>query len=37
MLAINQAMGFEHELTMTDCLLSVEDARTYLNTRTQGS
>jgi GNAT superfamily N-acetyltransferase len=37
MLAINQAMGFEHELTMTDCLLSVEDARTYLTTRTQGS
>ncbi|HEX6285957.1 MAG TPA: GNAT family N-acetyltransferase [Acidimicrobiia bacterium] len=33
MLAINRAMGFEHELTMTDCLLSIEDARTYLGTR----
>lgn len=33
MLAINRAMGFEHELTMTDCLLSVEDARTYLQSR----
>ncbi len=37
MLAINRAMGFEHELTMTDCLLSVDDARTYLDTRTKGS
>lgn len=33
MLAINHAMGFEHELTMTDCLLSVETARTYLRTK----
>ena len=33
MLAINRAMGFEHELTMTDCLLSVEDAHTYLEPR----
>ena len=33
MLAINRAMGFEHELTMTDCLLTVEDAKTYLATR----
>ena len=37
MLAINRAMGFDHELTMTDCLLSVEDARTYLENRTLGS
>ncbi|HXV70303.1 MAG TPA: GNAT family N-acetyltransferase [Acidimicrobiia bacterium] len=33
MLAINRAMGFEHELTMTDCLLDIEDARSYLETR----
>jgi GNAT superfamily N-acetyltransferase len=30
MLAINHAMGFEHELTMTDMLLPVGRARSYL-------
>lgn len=30
MLAINRAMGFEHELTMTDCSVDVDAARTYL-------
>lgn len=33
MLAINRAMGFEHELTAMSCLLSVEDAGRYLESR----
>lgn len=33
MLAINRAMGFEHELTITDCSLSLEQARAYLASR----
>lgn len=38
MLAINHAMGFEHELTMTDCLLPVDRARSYLEgVRSEGS
>jgi GNAT superfamily N-acetyltransferase len=35
MLAINHAMGFTHELTMTDCLLTVDQARIYLESRGQ--
>ena len=35
MLAINHAMGFTHELTMTDCLLTVGQARTYLDSKGQ--
>lgn len=35
MLAINHAMGFTHELTMTDCLLTLDQARTYLESRGQ--
>ena len=35
MLAINHAMGFTHELTMTDCLLTVDQARTYLESKGQ--
>lgn len=30
MLAINHAMGFEHELTITDCSVSIERAKAYL-------
>jgi mycothiol synthase len=33
MLAINHAMGFEHELTVTDVEVTVEDAREYLASR----
>jgi GNAT superfamily N-acetyltransferase len=33
MLAINRAMGFEHEHTAVDCLLGVETARAYLASR----
>lgn len=33
MLAINHAMGFEHEFTITDCSVSIEDARGYLSSR----
>ena len=33
MLAINHAMGFEHERTMTDILLPVDRARVYLESR----
>ena len=37
MLAINRAMGFEHEVTMTDCSLNVEDARGYLASRARSA
>lgn len=33
MLAINHAMGFEHEFTITDCSLSLDEARAYLDSR----
>lgn len=33
MLAINHAMGFEHELTMTGFLLQVDQARSYLESK----
>ena len=33
MLAINNAMGFEHEITITDVEISTARARDYLNTR----
>lgn len=33
MLAINHAMGFQHEFTVTDCSIDVVDARSYLRSR----
>jgi mycothiol synthase len=33
MLAINHAMGFEHEYTVVDCSMSLEAAKAYLATR----
>lgn len=33
MLAINRAMGFEHEYTIVDCSLDLETAREYLSSR----
>ncbi|MFZ0015400.1 MAG: GNAT family N-acetyltransferase [Acidimicrobiia bacterium] len=35
MLAINHAMGFEHEFTITDCSIGVAEAREYLDSKTQ--
>lgn len=33
MLAINHAMGFQHEFTVTDCSISVAGAQAYLDSR----
>ena len=33
MLAINRSMGFQHELTITNVEIDVEDARTYVESR----
>lgn len=33
MLAINHAMGFEHELTITECTISTDEAMAYLEER----
>lgn len=33
MLAINHAMGFEHEFTITECSISLADVRSYLASR----